>query len=397
MQPTLISNPKRIQSIDLLRGLIMIIMALDHSRDFFHINGLTGDPLDPATTTSALYFTRWITHFCAPTFVFLSGLSAWLQSQRKTKKELSRFLITRGLWLIFVDLTIMSVALTGDIHLGLFVLETLWSIGASMVILGLLVRLPFNMILLTGLLIFFGHNLLDFAEKARGGVVPVWWSILHRVAIIPLWGDHSLFLFYPFLSWTGLMLLGYCCGRLFTDIEPQRRKQLLLRIGIGAILFFVALRAANIYGDPGQWSRQKNAMATFFSFMNVQKYPPSLLFLCATIGPGLIFLALVKNTGSRLAKIISVYGRVPFFFFIIHFYILHICQVLTYLSRGHTVAEGMKGVPGLPFKFALPGEGYSLLTIYGIWVAIVLLMYPLCKWYDKYKTAHKEKWWLSYL
>ncbi len=392
-------NPdkKRIESIDLLRGLVMVIMALDHTRDFFHRDGLTGDPLDPATTTLALYSTRWITHFCAPTFVFLSGLSAWLQGRRKSKDELSVFLITRGLWLIVVDLAIMSLALTADIHYNLLVLETLWSIGAGMLILGLMIWLPFPVILGTGLLIFFGHNLLDFAEKSRGQNISFFWNLLHRPTIKPLGGGRSIFIFYPFLSWAGLTLLGYCCGKLFTDFTPERRKKILLWIGIGALVFFVALRAANIYGDPGQWSKQKNTLSTFFSFMNVQKYPPSLLFLCATIGPGLIFLALVKNTRSRLAKFISVYGRVPLFYFIVHFLILHIAQIITYLSRGHSVAEGMEGLPGLPFKFAKPGEGYSLGVVYLIWIAIVLLMYPLCKWYDRYKMAHKEKKWLSYL
>jgi uncharacterized membrane protein len=397
MQQPVNLNPKRIESIDLLRGLIIIIMALDHSRDLFHKNGLTGNPLDPATTTPVLYFTRWITHFCAPTFVFLSGLSAWLQGRRKTKKELSRFLISRGLWLIFIDLTVMSLALTADIHYGLFVLETLWSIGAGMIILGLVIRLPFNVILMMGLLIFFGHNLLDFAEKARSGNVPLWWNFLHRPTMTPLWDDHRLFIFYPFLSWAGLMLLGYCCGKIFTDMDSSGRKKILLWTGAGLLVFFVALRATNIYGDPGYWSQQTNALTTFFSFMNVQKYPPSLLFLCATIGPVLIFLAFIKNTGSKPARIISVYGRVPFFFFIVHFYILHIAAVITFLARGHSLEEGMKGVQGLPFKFAIPGEGYSLGVIYIIWIAVVIAMYPLCKRYDRYKTAHKEKWWLSYL
>lgn len=397
METSLTSNKKRIESIDLLRGLVMVIMALDHTRDFFHTEGLTGNPLDPATTTPALYFTRWITHFCAPTFVFLSGLSAWLQGQRKTKKELSRFLITRGLWLIFVDLAVMSLLLTADIHYGLLVLETLWAIGAGMVVLGLAMWLPFHFILSIGLLIFFGHNLLDFAESSRNGNVPIWWSFLHRPTIAPIGGGFSLFIFYPFLSWAGLTLLGYCCGKIFTSFEPEQRKRMLLSIGIAALLFFVALRFINVYGDPVKWSEQKNSMATFFSFMNVQKYPPSLLFLCATIGPGLIFLALVKNTRSRLAKFISVYGRVPLFYFIGHFFILHAAQIITYLLRGHSLAEGMTGIPGLPFKFAMPGEGFSLAIVYGIWVVTVLIMYPLCKWYDRYKTNHKEKWWLSYL
>jgi len=397
MQPSLTANSKRIESIDLLRGVIMIIMALDHTRDFFHKDALTGDPLNPETTTSILYFTRWVTHFCAPTFVFLSGLSAWLQSRNKTKKELGLFLITRGLWLIFIDLIIMSLGLTADIHFGIFVLETLWSIGASMVILGLLIRLPFGVLLSLGLLIFFGHNLLDFAEKSRGGAVPLWWSFLHRQAITPLWSGHALFIFYPFVSWTGVMLLGYCCGKLFTDVDAERRKKILLWTGTGAIVFFVCLRATNLYGNPFPWSQQKNGLASFFSFMNVQKYPPSLLFLCATLGPILIFLALVKNTSGRFAKIITIYGRVPLFYFIVHFYILHLATIIAYLARGHSLAEGVRGIAGVPFKFAVPGEGYSLGIVYLIWIAVVILMYPLCKWYNRYKTNRKGKWWLSYL
>ena len=397
MQPSLTANSKRIESIDLLRGLVMIIMALDHSRDFFHREAFTGDPLDLATTTPFLYFTRWITHFCAPTFVFLSGLSAWLQSGRKTKKELSRFLITRGLWLIFIELTVMTLGISGDIHFGFFILQTIWSIGISMVILGLVIWLPFNLILIAGLLIVLGHNTIDFAEKNNTGDFPVWWQFLHRPGVLHLWGNHVLGIFYPFLSWTGLMMLGYCCGKIFTDAGEAKRKKLLLWLGIGALVFFIALRAIDIYGDPLHWSKQKNILYSFLSFMNVQKYPPSLLFICATIGPGLIFLSLVKNTGSRLSKIIIVYGRVPFFYYILHFYLLHIINIILYLSRGHSMAEGMTGVPGLPFKFAVPGEGYSLWIVYGIWLAVVIALYPLCRWYDNYRTNHKEKWWLSYL
>jgi uncharacterized membrane protein len=397
MEQLINPNKKRIESIDLLRGIIMIIMALDHTRDFFHKDVLTGDPLNPDTTTPVLYFTRWVTHFCAPTFVFLSGVSAWLQSGRKTKTALSRFLITRGLWLIFVDLAIMSLGLTADIHYSMFVLETLWSIGISMAILGLLIWLPFNIILTTGLLIFFGHNLLDFAERSRQTPVPILWSFLHQVRIEPLGGGHSLFIFYPFLSWTGLMLLGYCCGKLFTGMEAVKRNKVLLLTGISAIVFFIALRLTNVYGDPRPWKEQATGLKTFFAFMNVQKYPPSLLFLCATVGPGLIFLALVKNTQARIAKIASIYGRVPLFFFLVHFYVLHIASVIAYLLRGHSVAEGMKGAAGVPFKFATPGEGSSLGIVYLIWVAVIVALYPVCKWYDRYKTNHKEKWWLSYL
>jgi uncharacterized membrane protein len=395
MEATL-AKPYRIESIDLLRGIVMVIMALDHTRDFFHIHALTGDPLDAATTNPILFFTRWVTHFCAPCFVFLSGLSAWLQGQRKTPGVLQRFLITRGLWLVLVDLVLMSLALTADLHYGLLVLETLWSIGISMFILGLLLKLPFRILLAIGLVIVFGHNLLDFAEVNLAGKLPVWWSIMHKPTITPLWQGHSLFVLYPFLPWTGLMILGYCSGKIFTGMEARKSQRLLLMLGVGSVAIFIILRTINIYGDPLRWAQQQTTLRTFFSFMNVQKYPPSLLFLCVTIGPALIFLSMVKNTRSRLAKVISVYGRVPLFYFVVHFIILHVAQVITYLSRGHSVVEGMTGVPGLPFKFAMPGEGYSLGIVYLIWISIVILMYPLCKWYDSYKLNHKEKWWLSY-
>jgi uncharacterized membrane protein len=392
-----IQKTKRIESIDLLRGIIMVIMALDHSRDFFHSAAFTEDPLSPATTTPFLYFTRWITNLCAPTFVFLAGTSAWLQSQRKTKKELSKFLITRGLWLVLVDLTIMSLGILGDIHFGTFTLQTIWSIGISMAILGAMIWLPFNAILITGLLIVFGHNVLDFVEKNHTGEFPLWWSLLHVSRVYPLWPNHQLFILYPFLSWCGLMMLGYCCGKIFTAFDTVRRNKILLWLGIGLLVFFAILRATNSYGNPFQWSQQKNTLYTFFSFMDVFKYPPSLLYMCVTIGPGLIFLAVVKNMQSRFSKIMIVYGRVPLFFYILHFYLLHSINIILYLSRGHSVAEGMKGVQGLPFKFIIPGEGYSLWVVYAIWIMVVAALYPLCKWYDRHKTNHPEKKWLSYL
>jgi uncharacterized membrane protein len=387
---------RRIESIDILRGVIMIIMALDHSRDYFHDLALTGNPLNPDTTTPILFFTRWITHFCAPTFVFLAGLSAYLQGVRKSKKELSLFLVTRGLWLIVFDLIVMSLVLTADTGYGLFLLETLWSIGISMFILGLLIWLPYEIILTIGLIIVFGHNLLDFVENPQNNT-HLWWNLLHRPGIVPVSEHHSLFVLYPFLSWTGLMLLGYCIGKLFTDFDEPRRKKILLSIGFGAIAIFIFLRSINVYGNPQHWSVQKTWLTTMYSFMNVLKYPPSLLYICITIGPMLVALALIKNTTSRLGRIISVYGRVPLFYFMTHLFILHIVQIITYFLRGHTYTEGIKGVPGNPIKFEMTGDGYSLFVVYLIWIAVIIIMYPLCKWYDRYKSLHKEKWWLSYL
>lgn len=397
MTTTTLSNSRRIQSIDLLRGIIMIIMALDHTRDFFHKDALVADPLNPDTTNIILYGTRWITHFCAPGFVFLSGLSAWLQSRRKTKAELSRFLITRGLWLIVFDLFCMSFIFTADIHYSIFILETLWSIGAGMVILGLMIHLPFMAILVTGLLIVFGHNLINIAEATRSTPVPLWWNLLHQPGFKPLGGGHNLFVFYPMLPWAGLMLLGYCCGKLFTDKEAAQRNKILLYTGIGAIVLFCIIRFINIYGDPRPWQGQSTPLKTFFAFMNVQKYPPSLLFLCATTGPLLVVLSFLKNADSRFAKAASVIGRVPLFYFVVHFFVLHLAQIMVYFINGHTVEEGLKGSPQSLFKFSAPGEGFSLGIVYLVWMAVVLLMYPLCKWYDRYKLAHKEKWWLSYL
>ena len=387
----------RIQSVDLLRGLVMIIMALDHTRDFFHAGAFTGDPLDAANTTAPLYFTRWVTHFCAPSFVFLAGLSAWLQGIRKSKRELSRFLITRGLWLMLLEVTVVNFGITGDIYFSYFILQTIWSIGISMFFLGFVILLPYQIILSLGLLIVFGHNLLDDAERARQGAVPLWWNFLHLPKVVPLGGGRSLGIFYPFLLWTGLMILGYCSGKIFTRYKPEQRNKILLLLGIVALLLFTVLRFINVYGDPGSWSTQKNAMRTFFSFMNVQKYPPSLLFMCATIGGALLFLFFFRNAKGWWTKIIKVYGRVPFFYYILHFYLLNMLSVIDYLSRGHTLAEGVKGIPGLPFKFTTPGEGYNLWVVYAVWISVVVLLYPLCKWYDAYKLNHKEKWWLSYL
>jgi len=388
---------KRIESIDLVRGLVMVIMALDHSRDFFHRDAFTADPLNVATTTPFLYFTRWITHFCAPSFVFLSGLSAWLQSRRKSKPELSKFLITRGVWLVILELTVLNIGILADIHFGTLVLATIWSIGISMVLLGLLIRLPFQLLLAIGVLVVLGHNSLDFAERYYNGQVSVLWRLLHLPGILPVSDDLRIFIMYPFLPWTGLMILGYCAGSLFTRYDEQFRNKILLRTGMALLMLFVVLRLANVYGDSLPWTRQDTVLNSFLSFMNVQKYPPSLLFMCATIGPMLIFLSRIKNTKGKLATLFIVYGRVPLFYYTLHFCLLTLIRILLFVSRGHTLAEGAAGVPGLPFKFIIPGEGYSLWVAYAIWIAVVVALYPLCSRYNRYKTAHPEKKWLSYL
>lgn len=392
---TLVTNKSRIQSIDLLRGLVMIIMALDHTRDFFHPVAFTEDPLNPATTTPILYFTRWITHFCAPVFVFLSGTSAYLQSIRKSKKELSLFLIKRGLWLILIEITVINFAFTFDVHFNVIGLQTIWAIGISMIILGLFIWLPFSIILISGAVIVFGHNLLDLYEKGRE-TFSVWYSLLHRPGFYPLGGRYSLFVLYPFLSWAGLMMLGYCFGKLIYNNEGEQRKKVLLWLGLGVTAFFIIVRIADVYGDPDVLTDTDKPLNSLYSFLEVAKYPPSLLYMCMTIGPAIIFLAFFDKATGAVSRFISVYGRVAFFYYILHFFLIHIISSILFLLRGHTFAEGIYPKGEFP-NFLKPGEGYNLSIVYLLWIGIVALLYPLCKWYDGYKTRHKEKWWLSYL
>ena len=383
----------RINSIDLLRGIVMIIMALDHTRDYFHTQAFLDDPLNLQTTTPALFATRWITHLCAPTFVFLSGTSAFLQSLRKTKKELSMFLLTRGLWLIAVEVLIMTLGITFDIGYHLIVLQTIWAIGISMVILSAVMWLPFPLIFALGLLIVLGHNSLDFYEvNKKDFSIP--YSLLHFQGIHPI-GNKLLLVFYPFLPWAGTMMLGYCFGKYYlADIMNRNKRSILL--GAGLIIFFIILRWTNIYGDPFDWKPQSTALFTFFSFISTQKYPPSLLYLCVTIGPSLIILGLIGDVRSKFADMITVYGRVPLFYYVIHFYVLHLFSAIMYLANGHSFEEGVKGLDRVPFKFYQPGEGFGLVGVYIVWLIVVILLYPLCKWFADYKRYH-QKWWLSYL
>ena len=391
---------KRIQSIDILRGIVMVIMALDHVRDYFHIHAWTDDPMNLETTTPALYFTRYITHFCAPTFVFLSGVSIYLQSLRKTKPELSVFLMKRGLWLIFVELVFVSFAWSFNPAFERFPLAIIWAIGISMFILGFLIRLPYKVILGLGLLIVFGHNLLDFPEAATGFNGGFWWDLVHssKWTSYQIIGNHNLIIAYPFLPWLGLMILGYCAGKLFSPkFEASRRKQLLTRMGIGLLVLFMILRGINIYGDPVAWSQQRNGLYTFLSFMKIYKYPPSLLYLCVTIGCALLLLPHLEKLENRFSKMMVVFGRTAFFYYILHLYLIHVLAMISFYINGHTLVQSSEAESIFKWKFVIPGEGYGLLIVYLIWIFVIVCLFPLCKWYDNYKTNNKEKWWLSYL
>lgn len=387
---------KRVQSIDILRGVVMIIMALDHVRDFFHVDAFQGDPLNPATTTPILYFTRYITHFCAPTFVFLAGTSAYLVGLRKTKASLSSFLIKRGLWLILIEVFVISLGLTFNPLYNTIILQVIWAIGISMVFLGLAVRLPYKVIFAIGALIVLGHNLLDYPEAARNQEVPFIWDLLHngRFDIYTYAPNRVLIIAYAFVPWMGIMFMGYCAGKLFeATVDSHKRQKALLLIGAALVTLFVVLRLINSYGNPFPWTPQHNTLGSFFSFMNVQKYPPSLMYASITLGPALIVLALIEHVRNRFTEFAKVFGRVPFFYYVLHFYIIHIVTVIAFYIEGY----GTKDIVGqTPFLFRPVQFGYPLWVVYIIWAALIIALYPFCKWYNKYKATHSQ-WWLSYL
>jgi uncharacterized membrane protein len=389
----------RIDSIDLLRGIVMVIMALDHTRDFFHKEAFTDDPTNMLTTTPILFFTRWITHFCAPVFVFLSGTSAFLMGQRRTKKQLSSFLITRGLWLVFVELFIITLGWTFNPLYNLFILQVIWAIGISMIILGLLVLLPLPVIFAFGALILFGHNLLDYPEAARNHQVPLWWDILHHGFFTPVILDknHTALIIYAFVPWTGIMALGYCFGVFFKkEISLQRRRKSLIIIGLSIIALFIILRLINQYGDRAEWSVQsRGTVYTFLSFLNTTKYPPSLMFTTMTLGPAILILAFIETVRSKIGNFFLVYGRVPFFYYVLHFYFIHTFCVIAFYLTGNGANQIIDR--NSPFFFRPQTWGFNLWIVYGVWIITVLLLYPLCKWFGRYKMEHREKKWLSYL
>ncbi len=388
---------KRITSIDLLRGSVMIIMALDHVRDYFHAGAFMYDPLDLEMTSPALFFTRWITHFCAPVFMFLAGASAFIAGQKKTKKELSIFLLTRGLWLVLLEFTLIVFGWNFDISFTNIYFIIIWALGISMIVLAGLIHLPFKSILVVGIVLVAGHNLLDNIHVAGNNWKAFGWALLHDQNFFT-WNGKNVLVGYPILPWIGIMALGYCLGSLYTPgFNAEKRKKILLIIGGSAIALFIVIRFINGYGDPSLWSHQSSLFYTFLSFIKASKYPPSLLYILMTLGPAILFLAFTEKINNRVSGIISVYGRVPMFYYLLHIFLIHL---LTMLAAGLFTDFSWKvWLLQQPLWFAegLKGYGFSLGIVYLVWITVVVSLYPLCKWYDRYKTSHKEKWWLSYL
>ncbi|MEP7109685.1 MAG: heparan-alpha-glucosaminide N-acetyltransferase domain-containing protein [Ferruginibacter sp.] len=397
MQKDISQNQKRIISIDLLRGLVMVIMALDHVRDYFHAGAFLYNPLDLDKTNTVLFFTRWLTHFCAPVFMFLAGSSAFLTGQKKTKKELSVFLLKRGLWLIFIELVIANFGWNFAITFPAILFIVIWALGISMIVLAALIHLPVKMIFLIGIILVGCHNLLDDIHVEGNNLPAFGWSLLHEMNFFH-WQTRLLFVGYPVLPWIGVMALGYCLGNLYAPTYgTDKRKKTLLLIGSSAIGLFILLRLINLYGDSFHWSQQKSTFFTFLSFINTSKYPPSLLYILMTLGPAVLFLAFTERANSAVAKFISVYGRVPMFYYLVHIYLIHLTAML--FSELFTTLDWRTWILNKPLWFndELKGYGFSLGIVYLVWLSIVIGLYPLCKWYDRYKQTHKEKWWLSYL
>ena len=392
-----VKRETRINSIDILRGAVMVIMALDHVRHIFHQPAMIDEPTNLATTTPILFFTRWITHFCAPVFLFLSGVSASISGQKKTKNELSFFLIKRGVWLLVVELVIITFGLSFDPAYNLFLLQVIWAIGWSMIILGLLVRTSLAVIISVGAIIFFGHNVLDYIDLPNSGVVSVLWDVFFTSSgkAYPIGGGRAVLVMYAVLPWTAIMIGGFVAGRLYAPgYDRNKRKDILLLGGIILSALFIILRMTKGYGDPAPWSDQKNAVYSFLSLLNVTKYPVSLQYACMTLGPALVILAVVERVKGRFVDVVSVFGRVPFFYYVLHFYLLHLLCVGLFFASGYGFNEILsKG----SFIFFRPLDfGFSLFIVYIIWFVVVALLYWPCKWFSRYKKTHKQ-WWLSYV
>jgi uncharacterized membrane protein len=392
------SGKHRIESIDLLRGSVMIIMALDHVRDYIGYGSFLSDPTNLETTTPMLFLTRLITHFCAPIFIFLAGTSAFLYgSRQRSTKLVSWFLFTRGMWLLFVELIIVNFAWTFDITLSVHMLQVIWAIGMSMVCLAAIIFLPKSAIFSIGIILVAGHNLLDSIILEGNSALNILWYVLHQPNIVIINSSSAIYFAYPLIPLIGLMALGYVFGTLYhQEYDPAKRKKWLFGMGIGCVTLFMILRTFNIYGEPSQWGTQKSGIFTIISFLNTTKYPMSLLFLLMTIGPAFIFLYAMENVKNKITSAVIIFGRVPFFFYVIHIYLAHLFGILGLIYAGRNWSDYIMTTDFFR-NDTLSNFGYNLYVVYLIWILVIIIMFPLCKWYNKYKTNNRNKWWLSYL
>lgn len=381
------STSTRNSAIDALRGIAMVLMVLDHARDFYF--GFTPAPTNLEETTVALFFTRWITHACAPVFVFLAGTSAYLYGAKRGRDAAVRFLWTRGLWLVVLELTILKLVWVPEPFFRMFLLQVIWAIGVSMIALSVFVRLPLSGVAVVGLGIVAGHDALAPIEASSFGAWSVLWNLLHEPTMLDVSFGRQVMVSYPVLPWIGVICLGYAFGRVF-EMPGAVRSRLTGRVGIGLIAVFLVLRTFNLYGDPVPWDVQGNAAFTLLSFLNCEKYPPSLLYLCMTMGPALLVLAwLDRGGGARWREPLVTFGSVPLFFYVAHLYLLRFTAIPISLFRFG--AEAATPPPG-PAGAAL----WPLWTAFVAWAVALLVLYPACRWFAGVKRR-RDDWWLSYL
>jgi uncharacterized membrane protein len=408
--PSALPAAGRLTDIDLLRGLVMVVMALDHVRDYFHDQAFTADPLNPDTTTPMIYFTRWITHLCAPTFVFLAGVSAHLQRARgKSVSEVSRLLFTRGLWLMFLEVTVLSFGWSFGVPWVIF-LQVIWAIAWGMIALAGMIWLPRMAVLAIGLAIVCGHNLLDPLTQDQFGAYGQLWMFLHEGGPI-LIGDTPIGVAaYPILPWVGVMATGYGVGGLFA-MQPAQRDRILIPLAFAMLALFFVLRIFNAYGNPSPidgaaigpfggvelWNERDTLGAQLMVFMDVQKYPPSLQFLLVTLGVSFLLLTVLPRLPAAARNVLAVFGAVPFFFYLLHVYLVHSLAIAANAAMGRDPAglfDYLLNVFTAPEK--LQSLGFSIGWVYVAWIVVVALLYPLCRWFAGVKRRRKD-WWLSYL
>jgi uncharacterized membrane protein len=401
-----LATAQRIVSLDMMRGLVMVIMALDHTRDFF--TNLRFEPENLAHTYYALFFTRWITHFCAPLFFFLAGMGAFFYGRRRTPQALSRFLWTRGLWLIVIEFTVVGAAWTFMFPWGFF--AVIWCLGACMVLMAAIVRMPLRWVAGFAAVLIVGHDLLDPVRPEQFGSLAWLWTILHvrGGVVLPLVHIRS-FVLFPLVPWVGVMAAGYVFGSIYL-LDKQRRQKLIARIGLGLTIAFVLLRLTNLYGNPpvglggvsqGDWHVQATVEKTVILFLDVEKYPPSLEYLLMTLGPSLLLLAWLdkkldqggtRSMPTALSPLLT-FGRVPMFFYILHLYLIHSLAILVALLSHQPIDWLLNG----GFMFGAPdGWGYGLPFVYLMWFTAVVILYFPCRWYEGVKQRRKD-WWLSYI
>jgi len=386
---------KRIYSIDFTRGFVMILMVLDHVRDFMHVSSITQNPVDISTTTPALFFTRVITQLCAPIFVFLAGTSAYISFVNGGNPSQSRkFLLKRGFWLILLEFTLVNFGIWFDLGFHTWLFQVIASIGFGFIVLSFMLKFSPLTIGITGLVIIFGHNLLSFIPLEGFPLVKAVLSPLFSTSAFALTPQTTFIMGYPPIPWLGIMLVGFASGKLF-ELPKNKRKSIFLKIGIGSLVLFTVLRFINIYGDPSLWSAQKYNLFTFLSFINVTKYPPSLLFSLVTLGIMFIVLALAEKAKNRFTNFISVYGKVPMFFYLIHWYIIHPLLIVILFCQGFNWSD-LEFASGNFGRQKGVESGIDLWAVYLFWIAVVLILYYPCQKYNSYKTTHQNKW-LKYI